>query len=78
MPGLKRGIAGATLIAILTACGSTTADLSQANKDAVKAQIEKYRQAGLAAVTGRPRAMGRQTPAGHSPRSRWASSSGRK
>lgn len=49
MPSLKRGIAGATLLAILTACGSATADLSQADKDAVKAQIEKYRQAALAA-----------------------------
>ena len=49
MPSVKRRIMSATLVAILTGCASTTSDLSQADKDAVKAEIEKYRQAGLAA-----------------------------
>ena len=49
MPSLKRAISEATLLAILIGCGSATGDLSQTDKGAVKAQIEKYRQAALAA-----------------------------
>lgn len=45
MPSLKRGIPGATLIAILTARSSATADLSQADKDAVTAQVERLLEA---------------------------------
>jgi ketosteroid isomerase-like protein len=54
MTSLKRGVSGATLFAIILGCGGgassgvSQADLSQADKDAVKAQIDQYRRASLA------------------------------
>ena len=49
MLALNRAIAGLTLLAALAGCTRDAAELSQADKEAVKAQIEKYTQAGLAA-----------------------------
>ena len=49
MLALNRSITGLTLLAVLAGCARDAAELSQADKEAVKAQIEKYTQAGLAA-----------------------------
>lgn len=46
---LNRVITGLTLLVVLTACEREAPELSQADKEAVKAHIEKYRQAVLAA-----------------------------
>ena len=53
----KRAIAGLTILVLVTACAREAPELSQADQDAVKAHIEKYRQAVLAAdwVHGEPR-----------------------
>jgi ketosteroid isomerase-like protein len=44
-----RAITGLTLLVALAGCTPAAAELSQGDKDAIKAQIEKYTQAGLAA-----------------------------
>ena len=50
MPLVRRVVASLALLVISTACQRpAAADLTQADKDAVRAEIEKYRQAGLAA-----------------------------
>ena len=49
MPTVNRSIAGLALIAVLTACAREASELPQADQDAVKATIETYRQAVLAA-----------------------------
>lgn len=46
---LNRAITGVTLLAVLAGCTRDAGELSQADRDAVKAQIEKYGQAGVAA-----------------------------
>jgi len=45
----RRLIAVVSIVAGLTACQRSPAALSQADKDAVRAQIEKYRKASIAA-----------------------------
>lgn len=49
MRATNHAITGLTLIVLLTACAGEAPELSQVDQDAVKAHIEKYRQAVLAA-----------------------------
>jgi ketosteroid isomerase-like protein len=49
MPFFSRIVAGIALLVMSTGCQRQTAELTQVDKDAVRAEIEKYRQAALAA-----------------------------
>jgi ketosteroid isomerase-like protein len=48
MRSLSRTIAVSLILAVVVGCANQTSDLSEADKNAVKAQVEKYRQASLA------------------------------
>ena len=49
---VKRAVAGLTILVLVTGCAREAPELSQADQDAVKAHIEKYRLAVLAADWG--------------------------